>query len=215
MNDQDWCELTRGESLLQGDILMDCPILSVLGRFHWPLSADAEIEVEAKVFDLVVMTQSCDLENEKVEDLLLAQLVSWTDVVHAELERSNENVRSRKFRKLLVDGYVPGLSLLHKRETSPVLPWSVVDFHRLFTLPKAFVTEFAARAGGRLRIRSPVPRAFGAGIRAILHARRFASRCPRFRARRSRLARRSTHREPGTEQFLVPRALFFVGHTKH
>ncbi len=64
-------------------------------------------------------------------------------------------MRSRKFRKLLVDGNVPGLSLLHRREPYPALPWSVVDFHRLFTLPKAFVTRFAAGSGLRLRLRSP------------------------------------------------------------
>jgi len=155
MSDQDWYELVSGELLLQGDILIDCPVFAVSGRLRWPLSADDVIEVEAKVFDLVVMTQSCDLENEKVNDILLAQLVSWTDVVQAEVERGNQRVRSRKFRKLLVDGNVPGLSLLHKRQSSPVLPWSVVDFHRLFTLPKAFVTQFAADTGGRLRIRSP------------------------------------------------------------
>jgi len=31
----------------------------------------------------------------------------------------------------------------------------VVDFHRLFTLPKAFVSWFAASSGPRLRLRSP------------------------------------------------------------
>lgn len=121
MNDEDWYELTEGGLLLQGNILMNCPVFSVAGPLSWPLSADAEIEVEAKVFDLVVMTQSCDLENEKVEDILLAQLVTWTDVVLAETQRGNEAVRSRKFRKLLVDGNVPGLSLLHQRDTNPEL----------------------------------------------------------------------------------------------
>ena len=147
--------ITPGGSRLQGDILVNCPVFSVSDLFHWPLAANAEIEVEAKLFDLVIMTQSCDLENEKVEDILLAQLVSWTDVVQAEVERGNEGVRSRKFRKLLVDGNVPGLSLLHKRQSSPEVPWSVVDFHRLFTLPKPFVGQFAADTGERLRIRSP------------------------------------------------------------
>lgn len=31
----------------------------------------------------------------------------------------------------------------------------MVDFHRLFTLPKVFVTHFAVDAGKRLRLRSP------------------------------------------------------------
>ena len=70
MNNQEWYEVTVGESLLQGDILVDCPVFSVSGRLHWPLMADAEIEVEAKLFDLVIMTQSCDLENAKVDCLM-------------------------------------------------------------------------------------------------------------------------------------------------
>jgi hypothetical protein len=155
MSNQDWYELAEGPSLLQGDLLRDCPVFAVSGSLSWPPGATGDIEVEAKVFDLVVMTQSCDLENEKVEDVLLAQLVAWTDVVQAEVERGNDIVRSRKFRKLLVDGNVPGLSLLHRRDSSPSLSWSVVDFHRLFTLPKAFVTRFAVGSGLRLRLRSP------------------------------------------------------------
>jgi hypothetical protein len=155
MSNHDWCESTQGASLLQGDILLDCPVFAVSGSLTWPLNAAPVIEIEAKVFDLVVMTQSCDLENEKVEDVLLAQLAAWEDVVRVEAARGNDAVRSRKFRKLLVDGNVPGLSLLHRRDASPSLPWSVVDFHRLFTLPKAFVTRFAADREPRLRLRSP------------------------------------------------------------
>lgn len=155
MNNHDWYDVTEGGSILQGDILRDCPVFAISGAPSWPLEATTDIEIVAKVFDLVVMTQSCDLENDKVEDILLAQLVAWSDAVRVEVERGNDAVRSRKFRKLLVDGNVPGLSLLHRRDASPSLPWSVVDFHRLFTLPKTFVTRFAVQSGSRLRLRSP------------------------------------------------------------
>ncbi len=155
MNNHDWFDLTEGPTLLQGDLLKDCPVFAISGSPSWPPAAATDIEIEAKVFGLVVMTQSCDLENEKVEDVLLAQLIAWNDVVQAEVERGNEAVRSRRFRKLLVDGNVPGLSLLHRRDAHPSLPWSVVDFHRLFTLPKAFVARFAAESGPRHRLRSP------------------------------------------------------------
>lgn len=155
MSNHDWYDVTEGDSLLQGDILRDCPVFAVSGSLSWPLETAADIEIVAKVFDLVVMTQSCDLENDKVEDILLAQLVAWSDAVRAEVERGNDTVRSRKFRRLLIDGNVPGLSLLHRRDGSPALPWSVVDFHRLFTLPKAFVAGFAMQSGSRLRLRSP------------------------------------------------------------
>ena len=72
MSNHDWYELTEGPSLLQGDLLSDCPVFAVSGSLSWPPGVGTDIEVEAKVFDLVVMTQSCDLENEKVEDVLLA-----------------------------------------------------------------------------------------------------------------------------------------------
>ena len=65
VSNHDWYELTEGPSLLQGDLLRDCPVFGVSDSFSWPPGAAADIEVEAKVFDLVVMTQSCDLENEK------------------------------------------------------------------------------------------------------------------------------------------------------
>jgi hypothetical protein len=101
------------------------------------------------------LTQSCDLENDKVQDVLLARVLAWTDVVRTEVETGNEAVRGSKFRKLLVEGNIPGMSLLHKREGEPALPWSVVDFHYLYTLPRMFVAPFAAGMGPRLRLRSP------------------------------------------------------------
>jgi hypothetical protein len=154
MSEADWYEITQGSALLQGDILFRCPVFLAARELQWPLAADAEVGVRVRVFDLVVMTQSCDLENDKLEDILLAQVVAWPDAVRDEVGRGNEAVRGSKFRKLLVDGSIPGLSLLHKREELPRLPWSVVDFRHLFTLSKTFLRPFAASSGHRLRLRS-------------------------------------------------------------
>jgi hypothetical protein len=71
------------------------------------------------------------------------------------VQKGNEAIKSSKFRKQLVDGIVPSLSLLHKREREPRLEWSVVIFHWLSTLPKIFLRDFAASLGPRLRLRSP------------------------------------------------------------
>mgnify|MGYP000950512105 CR=1 FL=1 len=51
MNNQDWYELAEGPSLLQGDLLRDCPVFAVSDSLSWPPGAAADIEVEAKVFD--------------------------------------------------------------------------------------------------------------------------------------------------------------------
>jgi hypothetical protein len=155
MSDMDWFEVTDGPGLLQGDILLNCPVIRMATTPSWPITPNTDLSVQVQNANLVVMSQSCDLENAKVEEVLLAQLAAWPDLVKREVARGNEAMRGSRFRKLLIEGSIPGYSLLHKREEPPRLAWSVVDFHRLFTWPRAFVQRFAASIGSRLRLRSP------------------------------------------------------------
>ena len=154
MAEPDWLEVVEGPGLLQGDLLMNCPVVTVSGDMPFPLPEDFEPAVDVSYYDLVVLTQSCDLHNDKVEDILLAQVVAWAEAVRAG-GAENPALKSREFRRALIAGNVPGLSLLRKRDSPPLLPWSVVDFHRLFTLTKSFAQKFAASMGPRLRLRSP------------------------------------------------------------
>jgi hypothetical protein len=151
----DWYQVVQEATLLQGDILLRCPVIVMAAELNWSRPPDAPMDVDIEELDSIVMTQSCDLENNKVEEVLLAQVVAWPTVVSTQAQRGNPYVQSRNFRKQLVEGNIPGLSLLHKRAEEPTLPWSVVDFRRLFTLPKRLITRFAADLGPRLRLRSP------------------------------------------------------------
>lgn len=155
MNDQGWYETTEGPTLLQGDLLLKCPAVVPESPLRWPLPPAPQPDVRIRFFNMVVMTQSCDLANNKNTEVLLAQVASWADVVRLESEAGNEAVKGSKFRKLLVEGNIPSLALLHKRDQEPKLSWSVVDFRHLYVLPANFVAQFAASLGPRLRLRSP------------------------------------------------------------
>lgn len=155
MPELDWYEVVDGTELLQGDILPQCPTLTPLDPITWPILPDAKFSVGVTKRDLVVMTQSCDLSNDKIEEIVLAQLVGWSQIVRNESKQGNPFIQSVQFRKQLIGGNVPGLSLLHKRLPEPALPWSVVDFHYLYSLPKSFLQQAAAALGPRLRLRSP------------------------------------------------------------
>src|SRR5262249_44474717 len=96
-----------------------------------------------------------DIENNKIDYLLLAPVTDWISTVRSEVQAGNTGVKSREFRKKLIDGSIPGLSLLHKHDGPPSLEWSVVNFHRLYTLPKTFLQQYAQSLGPRLRLRSP------------------------------------------------------------
>ena len=73
----DWYEVTRGSELLQGDLLHNCPIPRVRGLEHWPLRAGQPLEVDIDQEDVIILSQSCDLANDKIQDVVLAQVLDW------------------------------------------------------------------------------------------------------------------------------------------
>ena len=154
MSDTSWYSIVDGISLMQGDVLMACPVSVIAGPWKLPLDPK-ETVFETKITSLLIMTQSCDLENDKTEFVLCATITDWATNVRTEINAGNTAIKSRDFRKKVIDGNIPGLSLLHKHESSPRLEWSVANFHRLYTLPKAFLQEYAQSVGPRLRLLSP------------------------------------------------------------
>jgi hypothetical protein len=150
-----WYEITSGDTLRQCDILLGCPILKIAGKLQWPIPQSATLSLQFEMYDSVILTQSCDLENEKVEDILLAQVIAWPVLVRQELQRNNQFIKSKKYRKALIDGDTPGQALLHKHDGEPRLDWSIVSFQRVYTIQKDFLVQFASGSGPRLRLRSP------------------------------------------------------------
>ena len=153
--DSGWYEITSGEALRQCDILMGCPILRIAGTLQWPIPQAGELPLQFEKYDSIILTQSCDLENEKVEDILLAQVIAWPTLVRQELQRNNQFIKSKRYRKALVDGDTPGQTLLHKHDGEPRLDWSIVSFQRVYTVQKDFLVQFASGSGPRLRLRPP------------------------------------------------------------
>jgi hypothetical protein len=147
----DWYEIVDERDLAQGDILLHCPVARV-ETFAHPLPDDLEVVVDRH--HLIMLSQSCDLVNDKVDDVLLAAVLDYRDLVARE-GNANPVVKSKKFRKGAVDGNLPSYSLLPPFDGVPNFEWSLVDFHHLFTLPKVYAEEFAEAAGARLRLVPP------------------------------------------------------------
>lgn len=154
MSEFSWYDIVAEDALLQGDLLLACPVATVSDPWSFPVQAKDRSYVVAEV-NCIVMTQSCDLQNQKTDLVLLAQVSNWQTAASIEYRAGNTAVKSRDFRKKLIEGNIPGLSLLHKHDVEPKLEWSIVDFHRLYTLPKSFLAQYAKSLGPRLRLRSP------------------------------------------------------------
>lgn len=148
----DWYAVVNEASLEQGDLLLGLPIFRV--EADVASTAEEEVVVERETRNVVVLTQTCDIENDKVEDLLVAQLWDYRELVAREGAK-NPSLKGKDFRRAAVRGNLPPYSLLPEREEPPALPWTLVDFHHLYSIPKGIAAAFASQGGDRLRLVPP------------------------------------------------------------
>jgi hypothetical protein len=140
--------VVSGEHLAQGDYLPNCPVPVFPANYG---QSEGNATVEVRNVDLIVVTQSCDLENKKVS--LVAMCPIWTiallktvDEKYARADRLEE-VRKGRFE---------ALHMLSSSQ-SPPNNWDarIVDFREIHSLPVPFLAAHAARLGQRWRLRSP------------------------------------------------------------
>jgi hypothetical protein len=145
-----WYAAVQGEALEQGDILRGCTVVEAAPELPFPLTAD-NIEVDVYTFDVVVMTQSCDLENNKAKQVILCPHWSYKFIAEAVPELASKSALSD-----IIAGRRPRFICLAASEVEGLpLDLRVVDLGRIFSLPTRSVKQLAASQSPRLRLRSP------------------------------------------------------------
>ncbi len=139
---------TEGEALAQGDLIPGCHVPSFGEDFG---TEGLEVEVDVREADLIVVTQSCDLENSKISLVALCPIHELTT-----FEQANPAFKARGRWEGVRKGQQPGLHML----ASPEMPADngaalVVDFGEIHSLPPIYLRKRAAQAGPRWRLVSP------------------------------------------------------------
>src|SRR5205085_104354 len=111
MSDLSWFAVVAEKALFQGDILRGCPVAAIFAPWFF-LVQGKERSYEVAAINAIIMTQSCDLENNKTDLVLLAQVLDWQSTVNIEYRAGNTAIKSRDFRKKLIEGNIAALSLL-------------------------------------------------------------------------------------------------------
>lgn len=143
-----WYQAGSWASLEQGDLLPNCPVLVPPANLAEVLLAAAEgdesnVEMRVQTARLIIMSQSCDLENDKIDQILLCAHFSASN--HSKGVR----VEIRKER-------YPALHMIEKCSLpNHEFERQIVDFRTIYTLPKDFVVVFASTLGMRVRLLSP------------------------------------------------------------
>lgn len=165
MNDQ-WYSLAQpDEPLTQGDLIFSCPISSWHEEAppEWTDTEELTSTQEVFLADVILMTQACDLMNEKLRNVILcpAQPVSqFKEDWQKTMENRGQNPNERAWKKFLEQiskGHHWNYAIINSFE-SEVLSTElrVVDFHEVYTLPQKFLEAFIHQnSKPRLQLLSP------------------------------------------------------------
>ncbi len=131
--------------LEQGDLLPNCPVLippENLTELLLNAKSGDRLDIPSQIqfADLIVVSQSCDLAHDKIEQVLLCAHFPATNV-------------GRDMRKSIRKEQRPALHMIERCELiGHKLEQMVIDFRTIYTLPKGFVLTFAASLGERVRL---------------------------------------------------------------
>ena len=132
--------------LLQGDFITSCPIVIPLE----PLIS-AQLPADVREYDVVILSQSCDLVQKKLEFVLLSPIWSLN-----ELGERNAWFQGKEGKEALRKGNVQGYHLLNRCDLKGFESGHlVVDFRTIYSVPLDFLFSFAEANGERLRLLPP------------------------------------------------------------
>lgn len=146
MNDYPWYTVVSNSSeLQQGDLIEACPIVIPPPS----LTEGGEYSVDVKFADVVVISQSCDLENDKIDLVLVCPYYSLT-----ELAKQFGDSAKTLFNKLS-KGQLIAYHLLDKDVTKRVNDYPVVDFSNVYGVNITYLRNHTKEYKTRARLLPP------------------------------------------------------------
>lgn len=151
MSDFPWyIQLENGdESLAQGDLIFNCPVIIPPSE----IEEDQELEVEVELFDIVVLTQTCDLDNSKITQVQVCPFFNLDDL---EFIKNSANKREERSKKEKVrQGNLSGYHLLNSNNDIGLENFLIVDFRNTYAIHKSFLQQFVKNQEKRIRLLPP------------------------------------------------------------
>lgn len=137
--------------LQQGDFIPDCPIVVPPNT----IKENEEAEIEIRQIDSVILSQSCDLANNKVEIVLVCPFYPLQAFIESlPEEQTRKNKAKDKIKENLKKGFLPGYHLLSKAEHY-FDDHQVVDFRNVYGIQKETLCKLMLELERRIRLLPP------------------------------------------------------------
>lgn len=143
-----WKQIS-GAEVRQGDYIFNCPVPIFAEQF--PQQNELEIGIDIEFYDLIVVTQSCDLEQNKVRLVALGPIYSLENYETINPEFTKKG-RWEEVRKGRIEGLYLLSSLTNPENNRECV---IVDFLVIYSLLFEFLTKHAESLESRWRLRSP------------------------------------------------------------
>ncbi|MDZ4759437.1 MAG: hypothetical protein SGJ10_15030 [Bacteroidota bacterium] len=145
-----WYEtISFSDNVLQGDFVFDCPIIVP------PETFDGEHDLQVKVLNTIIMSQSCDLENDKIAIVLVCPYYNLKDFLEKHPVSKNGGKGVSKVIDNLKKGNFPGYHILQKEENYNLIDYIVVDFLNVYGVDFGFLKNHLKDIEYRIRILPP------------------------------------------------------------
>ena len=153
--------------ITQGDIIIDCPVAtwkeeSAIIEDGVDFGKKLEASVEFVSIDTIVMTQACDLEQDKAQYVILCPHYSidlYKDQWESSMRERQQEPSSKAWKSYIEDirqGKIWNLSMLNSYEDgSQQMDIRIVDFREIFSLPRRFLENWLQSQDKRIRLLPP------------------------------------------------------------
>lgn len=148
----DWYSIVDSENISQGDIFFNFPILVPSYDIVTSCSESEKIvNCDSYQFDVIVLTQACDLEVRPGDESPKSKFVLVADLTNARtLDQINKDAA-----KELLSLKRTNLFLLEASEKSIKMDYEIVHFDYVNSVPWTYINEFCKQYGQHLRLKSP------------------------------------------------------------
>lgn len=144
-------KIDRQKDLQQGDIIPDCPVIIPPGTLEQGKMPDVDVQT----FDAVILSQSCDLANEKLENILVGRiytLKAFMDELQA--DQTKNKAGCKKVIDNLRKGHFNAYHLFNKEEFF-FKDYLVVDFKNIYGIHRSALMEIVDNLKTRVRLLPP------------------------------------------------------------
>jgi hypothetical protein len=150
VNEYPWYEIVKkNDPIKQGDLVNSCPTINPVSDLD--IGEGKKLSANVDEYDVVVMSQSCDLEHEKIDLVLVCPFITLTDF--GEL---NSFYKSEKAKEAIRRGYFPGYHLLNKCEIEGhEKDYLIVDFRNVHGVPIDLLKNVIGGVEERIRLLPP------------------------------------------------------------